>query len=107
MVIRHTPKLAAFNAIVILMVIILVREIYQALKNERGLAHALLATVKTIGSGLIAGSRNMLSVALATACAGIVVGIVTMGIGSMIVQIVEILSAGNIFLLLLITAIAS
>ena len=49
----------------------------------------------------------MLSVALATACAGIVVGIVTMGIGSMIVQIVEILSAGNIFLLLLITAIAS
>jgi TRAP-type uncharacterized transport system fused permease subunit len=49
----------------------------------------------------------MLSVALATAAAGIVVGIVAMGIGSMVVQIVEILSAGNIFLLLLITAIAS
>ena len=106
-VIRHTPKLAAFNAIVILMIIILIREIYQAMKNQKGFAHALLATVKTIGSGFISGSRNMLSVALATACAGIVVGIVTMGIGSMIVQIVEILSAGNIFLLLLITAIAS
>ncbi len=106
-VIRHTPKLAAFNAIVILMIIILIREMYGAVKNQRGLAQALLATVKTIGSGFVSGSRNMLSVALATACAGIVVGIVTMGIGSMIVQIVEILSAGNIFLLLLITAIAS
>ena len=49
----------------------------------------------------------MLSVALATATAGVVVGIVTMGLGSMIVQIVETISGGNIFLLLLITAIAS
>ena len=59
------------------------------------------------GNGFIAGARNMLTVALATACAGIVVGIVTMGIGSLIVQIVEILSGGNIFILLVITAIAS
>lgn len=54
-----------------------------------------------------AGSKNMLSVALATATAGVVVGIVTMGIGSMIVQIVEVMSGGNIFLLLIITATAS
>jgi TRAP transporter 4TM/12TM fusion protein len=107
MVIRHTPKLAAFNAIIILMIIIFAREIIKAIKNETGIVRGVTETIKTIGKGFIAGSRNMLSVALATACAGIVVGIVTMGIGSMIVQIVEILSAGNIFLLLLITAIAS
>lgn len=107
MVIRHTPKLAAFNAIIILMIIIFTREIIKAIQNETGIVRGVTETIKTIGKGFIAGSRNMLSVALATACAGIVVGIVTMGIGSMIVQIVEILSAGNIFLLLLITAIAS
>ncbi|NOR17692.1 TRAP transporter fused permease subunit [candidate division WOR-3 bacterium] len=107
MVIRHTPKLAAFNAIIILMIIIFTREIIKAIKNETGIMRGVTETIKTIGKGFISGSRNMLSVALATACAGIVVGIVTMGIGSMIVQIVEILSAGNIFLLLLITAIAS
>ena len=107
MVIRHTPKLAAFNAIIILMIIIFTREIIKAIKNETGIVRGVTETIKTIGKGFISGSRNMLSVALATACAGIVVGIVTMGIGSMIVQIVEILSAGNIFLLLLITAIAS
>ncbi|MGB3341158.1 MAG: TRAP transporter permease [bacterium] len=107
MVIRHTPKLAAFNAIIVLMIIIMVRELIKVSKTKKSIMQAFINSFKTIGSGLIAGSRNMLSVALATACAGIVVGIVTMGIGSMIVQIVEILSAGNIFLLLLITAIAS
>ena len=107
MVIRHTPKLAAFNAIIVLMVIIVLREIIASLKHGTGIVQPLFNSLKLIGRGLISGSRNMLSVALATACAGIVVGIVTMGIGSMIVQIVEILSAGNIFLLLLITAIAS
>ena len=107
MVLRHTPKLAAFNAIVVLMLIILVLEILKGWRKQSGVARSFVRAVKTIGNGFIAGSRNMLTVALATACAGIVVGIVTMGIGSMIVQIVEILSAGNIFLLLLITAIAS
>lgn len=107
MVIRHTPKLAAFNAIIILTIIIIVREIVKGIKTHIPIGTMLLNAITTIGNGFIAGARNMLSVALATACAGIVVGIVTMGIGSMIVQIVEILSAGNIFLLLLITAVAS
>ncbi len=106
-VVRHTPKLAAFNAICVLMVIAFLREIIQALKNGTSIYRAVIRSASTIGKGLIAGSKNMLSVALATAAAGIIVGIVAMGIGSMIVQIVEMLSAGNIFLLLLITAVAS
>jgi len=106
-VVRHTPKMAAFNAICVLMVIAFLREIIQALKNGTSIYRAVIRSASTIGKGLIAGSKNMLSVALATAAAGIIVGIVAMGIGSMIVQIVEMLSAGNIFLLLLITAVAS
>ncbi|MHC4790162.1 MAG: TRAP transporter permease [Planctomycetota bacterium] len=107
MCLRHSPKLAAFNAIVVLMVIAFVKEIAKAVKNKTTIYKAVITSTKVIGEGLIAGSKNMLSVALATAAAGVIVGIVAMGIGSMIVQIVEILSAGNIFLLLLITAIAS
>jgi TRAP transporter 4TM/12TM fusion protein len=106
-VLRHSPKLAAFNAIVSLVVIVLVRAVVLAVRERESLWKSLGAGFSVIGEGLIAGSKNMLSVALATATAGVVVGIVTMGIGSMVVQIVEILSAGNIFLLLLITAIAS
>jgi len=107
MVTRHTPKLAAFNAIVILVLIVFVKETVTALKEKSGFKSGLVGTLKTIGDGCVAGSKNMLPVALATATAGIVVGIVNMGIGSMIVQIVEVLSGGNIFMLLLITAFAS
>jgi TRAP transporter 4TM/12TM fusion protein len=106
-VVRHSPKLAAFNAIVVLIAIVFVKEVIKAIKDETGIYKAIINSAKIIGEGLIAGSKNMLSVAVATAAAGIVVGIVAMGIGSMVVQIVEILSAGNIFLLLFITAIAS
>jgi TRAP transporter 4TM/12TM fusion protein len=105
--IRHTPKLAAFNAILVLVVIILAKEVVRAARGKGDLAGALRRGIGTIGSGLISGSRNMLPVALATATAGIVVGIVNLGIGSLIVQVVERLSGGNIFLLLSITAFAS
>jgi TRAP transporter 4TM/12TM fusion protein len=107
MVARHSPKLAAFNAIVILLLIVLIKEITKALKGNTGILSGLKTASMTVADGLIAGSKNMLSVALATATAGIVVGIVNMGIGSMIVQIVEVLSGGNVFILLAITAIAS
>jgi len=107
MVLRHTPKLAAFNAIVILAIIVLIKELGAGFRKGAGLRAGLWRAVRTIGRGLMDGSRNMLTVALATATAGIVVGIVTMGIGSMVVQIVEFLSGGNIFLLLLIAAVAS
>jgi len=49
----------------------------------------------------------MVAVAIACAAAGIIVGIVNMGIGGMITQVVETLSRGNIYLMLVITALAS
>jgi len=107
MIARHTPKLAAFNAIVSLMIIVILKELIGAFQQKRSIFRAFLNSIKILLNGMQAGSKNMLSVALATATAGVVVGIVTMGIGSMIVQIVEVMSGGNIFLLLIITATAS
>ncbi len=106
-VLRHTPKLGAYRAILALVAIVFIREIIQAVRNRTTISGAVSNSFRLIGEGLFAGSRDMLAVALATATAGIVVGIVTMGIGSMIVQIVEILSCGSIFLLLFLTAVAS
>lgn len=106
-VLRHSPKLAAFNAILAVVILAFVVEIGRAARTGSSVAAAAGRCGRTIVQGLIAGSRNMLTVALATAAAGIIVGIVAMGIGSMVAEIVEILSAGNIFLLLLITAVAS
>ena len=58
-------------------------------------------------SALASGARNMVSVALATAAAGIIVGVVALGLGQLITQIIDTLSGGNIFLMLVITAVAS
>ncbi|MGD9090795.1 MAG: DUF3394 domain-containing protein, partial [Desulfobacterales bacterium] len=58
-------------------------------------------------AALAAGGRNMVSVALATAAAGIIVGVVALGLGQLITQIIDTLSGGNIFLMLVITAVAS
>jgi len=61
-----------------------------------------------IVQGFEAGARNMTSIAIATASAGIIVGIVTMtGLGFGLADIVEAMSGGNIMLVLLISAVAS
>lgn len=110
---RHSPNLAAFNAICALVLVVVVREIILVAKDQNTHTPLCLTvrvvtnSVRYIGAGLIAGSKNMLSVALATATAGIIVGVVFMGISGMIVEIVTGLSFGYIFPLLLITAVAS
>ncbi|HKJ84611.1 MAG TPA: TRAP transporter permease [Spirochaetia bacterium] len=104
---RVSPNLAVFNAIILLTAILAIRQIATAVKRKESVGKWLWAGAKDMGIGMISGSRNMVTVALATATAGIIVGIVNMGIGSMIVQVVEVLSLGNVFLLLFITAIVS
>ncbi|MHC4742860.1 MAG: TRAP transporter permease [Planctomycetota bacterium] len=104
---RHSPNLAAFKAIIVLIVVELVRCVYRAVNSASSVRNALVTTFGTVGQGMIGGSKNMLSVALATATAGIIVGVVFMGISSMLVEIVAGLSFGSIIPLLLITAVAS
>jgi TRAP transporter 4TM/12TM fusion protein len=117
---RHSPNLAAFNSICALVLVIFARQIVLVIRNRavrpdlnpvqvflRSAARVVTSSFKTIAEGLIAGSKNMLSVALATATAGIIVGVVFMGLSGMIVEIVTRLSLGYIFPLLLITAVAS
>ena len=106
-VFRRSPKFAAFDAIVTLVVVQTVRALIVAARRGERARVYLRSTFQEILQGCIEGGKNMVTVALATATAGIVVGTVNMGIGSIIVQIVEILSAGNFFLLLVITAVAS
>ena len=106
-VLRHSPELAAFRAIMVLFVIILLQEVVNARTQSGRIALGFKNGLRVITGGLIKGSKNMVSVGLACAAAGIIVGVVNMGIGGMIAYIVETLSLGNIFLLLLITAVAS
>ena len=75
MVMRHSPKLSAFNAIVILFVVMFIRKVYDMLREKKNFGtcvkEGFTESVVTFGRGMISGSRNMLTVALATATAGL------------------------------------
>ena len=104
---RHSPELAAFKAIVVLVIVVFFREFSAVVRGKKPLSKALKEGFNVVFRGMVNGSKNMIPVALATAAAGIIVGIVSMGIGGMITQIVEFIAGGNVFILLLITAVAS
>jgi len=106
-VVRHSPELAAFNAIWVMAIIMLLQRPVQAYLNKQPLGPAFKQSVVDIVEALANGGRNMVSVALATAAAGIIVGVVAMGLGQLITAIIDTLSMGNIYLMLIITAIAS
>ena len=106
-VVRHSPELAAFHAIWLMALVMLFQRPVKAYAKKEPLAPAFKESITDIFSALAGGGRNMVSVALATAAAGIIVGVVAMGLGSRITEIIEIVSFGNIFLMLIITAFAS
>jgi TRAP transporter 4TM/12TM fusion protein len=106
-VVRRTPELAAFHAIWVMAVVMLIQTPVQAFQNKTPIAPALKQGIVDIFAALAAGGRNMVSVALATAAAGIIVGVVALGLGSRVTEIIAIISLGNIYLMLFLTALAS
>lgn len=104
---RHSPELAAFRAICVMGIIMLLQRPVSALKRGEAVLPALMESCGDILSSLAAGARNMVPVALATASAGIIVGVVSLGLGGLITEVIEVVSFGNLYLMLGVTAIAS
>ena len=86
------------------MILILVtqRPIKALMRRQGDLGGALpRAGVADLLDGLIAGARNMIGIAVATGAAGIIVATVTRTpIGTELAGLVELLSGGNLFLML-------
>ncbi len=106
-VFRHSPQVSAFRAIIVMAVIMIIQEPVTCFRKKEALGPAFKKGMKSLLDAAIAGGRNMAPVAIACAAAGIIVGIITMGMGSILTELVEFLSGGNIFALVAITAIAS
>lgn len=106
-ILRHSPELAAFRAIIVLTVIMLVQRPIRARMSGKPMRPAFGQGIRDIVLAMADGARNMAGVAMATAAAGIIVGVVALGLGGLITQVIDQLSGGNIFLMLVITAAAS
>ncbi|AJR10019.1 DUF3394 domain-containing protein [Photobacterium gaetbulicola] len=106
---RFSPGLSAFWATVFMIFILLTQRPLLALFNkEKTLAEAGKEGVVDLLESLVSGARNMIGIGVATAAAGIVVGVVTLtGIGLVMTEFVEFISGGNIILMLLFTALIS
>ncbi|MCW5752134.1 MAG: TRAP transporter permease [Alphaproteobacteria bacterium] len=106
MVEHLSPGLSAFWATMFMIfVLVTQRPLTAAFRRAGGVAAELRAGFADLRHGLEAGARNMIGVGIATATAGIVVGTVTLtGIGLIMTEVVDFLSAGNIFLMLILTA---
>lgn len=109
MVLRESAASAAFNAIMLLMLLMVVQHPFRAfLAKEKLTRDIWLSGFVDILAGMISGARNMVPIAIATALAGIVVGSITLtGLGQVLLDIIETLSGGNIFFILILAAVVS
>ena len=86
--------------------IIIVKEVLTAIQLNEGFLNGLRGGYNKVITGLEKGALNMISVAIAIATAGIIVGAVaSTGLSNNLIVIVEAISGGNVITLLLLTAV--
>jgi TRAP transporter 4TM/12TM fusion protein len=107
MILRHTPQLAAYRAIEVLAVLIVVQNLIRAYIAKESLWGAFKLSLRQLWDALVSGGRNMMGIGVAVSTAGIIVGVVAMGLGGLIVEVIDTIAGGNLVFLLIITAIAS
>ncbi len=106
---RLSPDLSAFWASIFMIFIVLTQKpLLDFFRGETNILGRVKEGFIDLKDGLINGAKNMIGIGVATAVAGIIVGTVTLtGVGQVIIGLVETVSGGNIFLILLLTAIIS
>ncbi|CAM5206256.1 hypothetical protein CDEN61S_00272 [Castellaniella denitrificans] len=107
MVEQLSPATSAFWATVFLIFILVTqRPLIAWFRGSRDLAAPLRQGISDLLSGLVTGARNMIAIGLATAAAGIIVGTVTLtGVGLVMTEFVELISGGNLFIMLIMVAV--
>jgi TRAP transporter 4TM/12TM fusion protein len=109
MVEELSPGLSAFWATIATIAMVLLQPVMLSTFRPTGLADpigdALMRGVADLWKGLVLGARNMIGIGVACASAGLIVGAITLtGMGLMMTDFVELVSAGNVLVMLILTA---
>jgi TRAP transporter 4TM/12TM fusion protein len=100
-----SPALSAFWAVVVLIALMLTQRPLIALFRRASGAGTWKRGFDEVIKALGDGSRNMIGIGIATATAGIIVGGITLtGLGLRMTDFVEVVSQGNVVVMLLFTA---
>ncbi|WP_404421834.1 TRAP transporter permease [Thalassospira australica] len=104
-----SPGLSAFWATVLMLFIMLTQRPVKAFfRKQPDYMASIKDGIADVIDGFATGARNMIGIGVATAAAGIIVGTVSLtGIGQVMVEFVELISGGNLMLILIFTAIIS
>ncbi len=99
---RWTAGTSVFYSIVTLMIIMIFQKLNrQSFDNLSRFFSNVFDGISDIIKGMIRGAMNMVNVAIAIATAGIIVGAVgSTGLSNAMIEVVEIISGGNIIILL-------
>ncbi len=106
---KLSPALSAYYACLAMIFISTTQHVIKGLFRGEGNVGANFARgVRETVEGMISGARNMISIGIATAAAGIIVGAISLtGAHAMVGQLVEFLSGGNLLVMLILVAIMS
>lgn len=106
---RLSPALSAFWATIFMIIVALThRPIKAFFRGETALNAAFSTGWADFVQGLIMGARNMIGIGVATGAAGIIVGTISLtGAHQVIGQVIEVISGGNLIILLVLVAILS
>ncbi|MPV85673.1 TRAP transporter permease [Ostreibacterium oceani] len=109
MVERMSPGASAYwGAVTLIFILLTQRALFAFFRNQGEYGNNLKLGFADLLSGLETGARNMIGIAIATATAGIIVGVVALtNIGAPLAQVVEIISGGNILVMLIMVAFLS
>ncbi|MFH1804304.1 MAG: TRAP transporter permease [Pseudomonadota bacterium] len=109
MIEMKSPGLSAFWATMLMIFIMLTQRPVKAwFRKQPDHLSEIRNGLQDVVDGLATGARNMIGIGVATAAAGIIVGTVSLtGIGQVMVEFVELISGGNLMLILIFTAVIS
>ena len=106
MVEELSPGLSAFYAIVAQVILMATqRPLVELFRGKNDYGVEFVRGLREIVNGCNDGARNMIGIAIATGCAGLIVGAITLtGLGLRMTDFVEFVSGGNVMVMLLFTA---
>ncbi|MEO1502157.1 MAG: TRAP transporter permease [Pseudomonadota bacterium] len=106
---RLSPALSAFWATIAMIIVAMThRPIKAIFRGENQTANEFVAGFGDFVAGLESGARNMIGIGVATGAAGIIVGTISLtGAHQIIGQVIEVISGGNLIILLLLVALLS
>jgi TRAP transporter 4TM/12TM fusion protein len=106
---RLSPALSAFWATLAMIFVVLTQHpIKSVIRGTPYITADFKRGIMDFWDGMIAGSRNMIAIGVATGVAGIIIGTVSLtGLHQVIGEFIEFLSGGNLILMLLLVAVMS